>query len=382
MEKICDEKKCTGCKTCVNVCPKQAIELYENEYGVLLPVVDEEKCINCGICQRSCQANEIDSLNYPQKCYAVWSKNKEDRALCSSGGLSTGFGRKVIQDGGVVFGAAYCKDFCLEICKAENEEQLKDFRGSKYVQCDTAGSYQCVKDCLEEGRKVLYVATPCQVMGLRKYLKKEYKNLILVDIICHGVPPFRHLKEHVKYLCKNKSITKVTFRGEHDFKLTVYDKDRILYCRDKIADTYFTAFLDGLNYRENCYSCQFARIDRGSDITIGDFWGLKREDLKQLYNGRISVALVNTEKGADFFDSVKESFYYEERTVQEAMEGNEQLHNPTRRHPNRDKFLETYRNEGLEQAYRAAGVTQKIKTGKWKSNICIRILKKFKKIII
>lgn len=356
MEKICDYTKCTACRACEHICPKNAIKLQENEYGFLLPVVDNSKCINCGLCQRICQVNNSEELRYPGKCYAVWTKNDNDRINCTSGGVSTGFGRSVIKDGGIVFGAAYNDNFELKIIDTECEQGLENFIGSKYVQCDTADSYKKVYEHLKNGKKVLYTGTPCQVMGLRKYLKKDYDNLVTVDIICHGVPPFRYLKDYVKYTCPDNHNAKVFFRGKNDYKLTIYNKDELVYSKERFKDKYFTAFANGLCFRDNCYTCSYARAERSSDITIGDFWGLNRNTLKQSYSGRISAVLINTEKGQSFFDKVSDNFFYEERTVEEAVQGNGQLQKPTRLHPKRDIFLKTYKKEGIIKAFNKAGI--------------------------
>lgn len=376
MEKICNYDACTGCRACVHVCPKQAITMKEDKFGVLLPAIDYEKCVNCGLCQKVCQVNTDNKTEKVKKCYAVWTKEKLDRELSSSGGLSTGFGRTIVRNGGIVFGAAYNDKFQLQISVAETEEEVSAFRGSKYVQSSTADSYPAVKKYLEQDKKVLFVGTPCQIMGLRNYLRKDYENLLLVDIICHGVPPFKHLEEHVRRLCPGKIISKVSFRGEHNFKLAVYQNDELLYCKNRFEDSYFTAFLEGLNYRESCYACQYAKEERCSDITIGDFWGLKREEMQQSYDGRISVALLNTDKGICFFESIKDNFYYEERPIVEAIEGNGQLQKPTRVHPKRKIFLEMYVQEGLEAAYRKAGIVKKVNKEKIKNTVMWKALRK------
>lgn len=341
----------------------------KDKYGFLYPVIAEEKCIDCNLCKRVCLANEALEGNKPQKCYAVWTRDESDKKCSSSGGVAAGLSRKMIQDGGIVFGAKYVDGFKLHITGASSMEEIKDFRGSKYVQCETADSYISVKKYLISGDKVIYFGTPCQIMGLRKFLQKDYDNLVLVDIICHGVPSFEHLKEYVNNILPEKEITKVTFRGENDFKFTAYEGDNIVFSQGAYDNLYYTAFLAGLNYRESCYACQFAKEERISDITIGDFWGIDRETLKEKYEGRISAVLINNKKGMEFFDEAKHSFHFEERTIMEAVNGNDQLRYPTRRHKKRDVFLDNY-NKGIVTAYEWAGVQKlilksKIKRKKW-----------------
>lgn len=386
MEKVCEFDKCTACRACVHACPKQAIKMVENEYGALLPQIDNSKCVDCGLCKKVCQAHELDTMNEPQKCYAVWTKDDEDRKICSSGGVSTGFARKVIKDGGIVFGTAYVDKLKLAITEASTEDEILKFRGSKYVQCDTDNSYPNVKKYLEAGKEVLYVGTPCQIMGLRKYLRKEYANLLTVDIICHGVPPFKMLKEHISLICPSQEVTRADFRGKYDFRLTVYNRNEKICSIDRFEDCYFTSFLDGLNYRENCYTCNLAQKERASDITIGDFWGLNRSTMKQKYTGRISTVLINTSKGAEFFESIKNHFWYEERLPRESIDGNDNLRQPTIRHEKRDIFLQTYLQRGLQEAYIQAGIAQKVKkvirSRKIKNMLWYRGIRKIKHLII
>lgn len=349
---ICNLAQCTGCQVCKWKCPKGAISMKENEYGVMLPEIDKTICVECGICRQVCQVNNMESCNIPQKCYAAWTKNPDDQENCSSGGIATGISREIIKRGGVVFGAAFTKDFQLVITETCDIDNLYKLRGSKYVQCDVSDSYLKVEMHLKSDREVLFIGTPCQIMGLRKFLGKDYDKLYLVDIVCHGVPPYKYLVEHITNLLPEHKVTHVTFRGKDNYKLVAYNNEQVLYTKERYKDIYYAAFYEGITFRENCYSCNYAHEKRGSDITVGDFWGINRSTMKNVYKGRISEILINTSKGEKLFKMVEGNFIYEERSVREAVEGNTQLRHPTLVNEMRKQFIIEYPELGFEEALR------------------------------
>ena len=362
---LCDTNKCTGCSACYAVCNFNAIVMLEDELGVLHPEIVEDKCKKCGLCEKVCPVIRKNDKLTPQKCYAAYTKNERDVKSVASGGLATAFGRAVLNEGGVVFGTCLGKE--ARFMCAETEEALENFKGSKYVYVFPDKIYREVKEKLDLGKLCLFVGTPCQVDGLKSFLRKEYENLITVDLICHGTPPFSYLKEHLSKV--KEPYEKVSFRGENNFSLTCYNKEgSVIYSMSHHLDEYFYSFLNALTYREACYSCQYARGERVSDITIGDFWGLASDALGG-YKGRKSVALINTEKGMSFFEKVNDDIVFEERNVKEAVSGNAQLRAPSKKPSNREVFAETYRHNGFDAAMKKAGVTQKIKMNKFKSRI-------------
>lgn len=228
---ICSENKCTGCAACVNICPRQCISLTENEYGELHPSVDETKCINCNLCAKTCPNNVPVVFNYPSHCYASWITDTDKRSLCASGGIGTIMAEYAIRHKhGVVFGTAYDDNFIPRVTYTETIEGLEAFKGSKYVQSIISpDTFKQVKDFLRNGRFVLYVGTPCQIAGLKTFLRKDYDNLITIDLICHGVCPTKYFKEEVDYLVNKHQIeglSDVRFRGNdgNNFALTLWDK--------------------------------------------------------------------------------------------------------------------------------------------------------------
>lgn len=323
---------CTGCGACSDSCHKGAIKMIANDgLGHLYPHIEKDKCINCGACEKSCPfvTNTI-VLNIPQKCYAAWVKDIEENKKSTSGGMGTLFAQRIIDSGGVVYG---CANIGIEFkhVRVDNHEALESLRGSKYVQSNLSGIYRNVRSDLKDGKQVLFIGTPCQVAGLRTFLKREYENLIAVDLICHGVPSVAMLQKHLSTKCRLKDITKISFR-EEGFKLKIYNGSTVIYQNDlwkeRYRDAYYTAFIKGYNYRGNCYSCKFANPKRCGDITIGDFWGLgKNEPFTATQpNAGISVVLTNTSKGQSFFESLADMLYVYKRPLEEAVAGNPQLH--------------------------------------------------------
>lgn len=347
---ICNQDQCTGCFACMNVCGKNAINIVEDTYGRTVPHIDEKKCVECNICRKICPVNNPVQLKEPEECYAIWTKNEEDKKSCASGGIATGIGRFFIRNHGVVFGAAFDDNLNLEMKMAETEEELIQFRGSKYVQCSTGYSYRQVKEKLAFGKDVLYVGTPCQIAGLNAFLQKPQPNLYTVDIICHGTPPLKYLKQYCVHKFPRHNISKVTFRGENDFQFCAFEGDKMIYKNPTYRDAYFHAFLNGVTYRENCYSCVYAERNRCSDLTIGDFWGINRHTLNNAYDGRISLLLQNTDKGKLLFEKVKDEFVFEIRDIGEAVKGNDQLQRPTTKHKVRKRFFENYKKHNVYAA--------------------------------
>ena len=358
---ICDYAQCTGCCACINICGKDAISMTVDQFGKSIPKINADKCVSCGACKKVCPVSCTVAKTMPQKAFAVWSYDSEDKRKSSSGGVAAVVGRKVISQGGVVFGCAAI-DGEVKHISAHTKDEAEVFRGSKYVQSYAGLIYREVKSCLKENKKVLFVGTPCQVAALYSYLEKEYDNLYTIDLICHGTPPIKYLEEHIKDAIGEKKWSSVSFRGQYDWKLTVFDKNKILYQRDRHSDLYFRAFLDAVTYRENCYQCSYACPERCGDMTIGDFWGLDKSALDTPYDGNISLVLTNTTHGIHMISQCESDFYIQERPLEEAM--NEQQWNllhPSVAPKDRKIFLEMYPQVGFDKAVEYTKIGKKVK---------------------
>ena len=273
--------------------------------GFLYPNVDQSICIECGACERVCPfpASEHD-LNSPHTAYAAWLKDKEICSASSSGGAAYAIGSRVLEKGGIVYGCA-ANGVDIRHIRVENIEDLKKLQGSKYVQSDVRGLFSEVRQDLKKGRPVVFIGTPCQVAGLKKFIKNIPDNLLLVDLICHGTPSQQMLREHIANVVPDNHIDNISFReGDSQFILSLSQRKEKIWRADvwsePLKDMYYRAFMDGISYRPSCHVCTFARAERVSDITIGDFWGLGEIDSSgnKAHSG-ISLILPATAKGLE-----------------------------------------------------------------------------------
>lgn len=357
MNRVCDRDKCTGCWACVNACPKQCISMKEGELRHLYPEVEQSLCVDCGLCQKVCPAVNPQEKNTPQIVYACWTKDEEECKSSTSGGMGATFARHIIQGGGVVYGCACMDDVNVRHIRVDKEEDLVLLKGSKYVQSSIRDCYCCVKEDLQKtDRKVLFVGTPCQIAGLRGFLRRDYDNLYLVDLICHGVPSVGYLREHLKNVTARTKYDAVRFReGRDRYCLSVMVEGEKIYSSDvwesRYEDVYYNAFIDGYTYRESCHACAYAEKNRVSDITIGDFWGL-HDDIPVKHENGINCMLVNTSKGNALVEAVKESVHLYRRELSEAVNGNDQLRAPKGYNLRIRMFLKLQRRYGITKAYR------------------------------
>lgn len=375
MINLCDNvENCSGCGVCEIVCPFNAISLREDKLARIIPLIDENKCRNCGLCEDKCHAIDFPQLYYPQACYAAIVSDEQIYSTTSSGGMGTVFAEEMLNKVGIVYGAAFVAPTHVRHVRVKNIEEMDRLKGSKYVFSNTNGIFKNVLQDLESANRVLFIGTPCQISALKKYLGKDYDNLITVDLICHGTPPEKYFSEHISSMVKNRKITDVSFRKK-TWHLCIESDQDILYKRASDEDTYFTAFLKGVIFRENCYSCRYAQIERCADITIGDFWGLGETRLPSKAK---SIVLVNTNKGMNFWNEVSPRLDYEKRTIEEGKKGNSQLNMPSIKPNERFVFEKTYdfyRNEGFEKAMKVVGITKKCEVNRRKRKVSEMISK-------
>lgn len=325
---ICSRESCTGCGLCLFVCKHNAISLRIDKYGFYYPVVEKEKCVNCGLCKKKCPStNQVVKLEgkLPLEAYACYNLNNEERKRSSSGGLGYLMAQSIIKRGGVVYGCAFTVPNQIQHIRCTNEKDIQRLRGSKYVQSNTANVYPDVEKDLIAGTKVLFIGTPCQVAGIRIAFAK-YENLYTVDLICHGVPSMQFLLDTLPNTCIQ--VYDMKFRNGNKFHFSLHAQNNgVIFERNLSDDIFMKGFFNGTTYRINCYTCLYAQHKRISDITIGDFWGCKSTEMNNVNHG-ISLALINTEKGNSLFEECQAKMKAEQRPIEEAFAGNEQLNHP------------------------------------------------------
>lgn len=332
MIQIKDKSFCSGCNACAEICPKHCIELVTDSKGFLYPKINSSECIECGACERVCPFQKGNvALHAPIKAFAAWNKDKEKHVSSSSGGAAYVLSEYIIRSGGVVYG---CTSDSMRIrhIRVDSLSDLSKLQGSKYVQSDVRGLFGRVKADLKADIPVLFIGTPCQVAGLKNYIKRIPEHLYLVDLICHGVPSQQMLNEHIRHVCKKHSISQIFFRKGNDIVVSLAGDNftyEVSVWTEPYKDMYIKGFIDGMMYRPSCYRCIFACSQRISDITIGDFWGLQNmERLPKQAEDGISVLLPSTDKGLDLISAVTSRLFLDERKVSEAINGNDQLRNP------------------------------------------------------
>lgn len=345
MNSICTSFNCTGCSACKSVCAHKAISMTQTGEGFLYPYVDENLCVDCGLCQKVCPANsEMTKDCRVLRTYLCWDKNEKSRLNSSSGGLFSVIARHVINQGGVVCGAAYDQEMYLRHIIVDKIDDLPLLQGSKYIQSDVQDCFHQISDLLKEGRKVYFVGTPCQVAGLRSLLKKDYQNLITSDLICHGVPSIGLFQNQIKALEKKFSSKIIDFRfrskkrfGQgYDCEILLNAGDVKFLCSELVP--YFYGFWNNLTLRESCYQCKYASTHRVSDITLGDFWLVKKVFPDVRTSKGTSLILINTEKGQQTFDTIKQNIFFRETSLESGVLGQGQLQSPVKRPEMRNAY--------------------------------------------
>lgn len=356
-----DKDKCCGCEACLNACPVQAISMIDDKYGYEYPQIDYGKCIKCGLCQRVCQYKNNIKKSKTVSTYAAGAKNDEIIMSTASGGLFSTIAIKFIKDGGIVYGASMYDsegNISPQHIRAENLEELKLLRGSKYVQSSIGDVFSKVKNDLDAGNKVLFSGTPCQVAGLKLFLRKDYEALSTIDIICHGVPSKRMFLDFIDYQGRkmNGKISKFVFRdkskGQGQTARIILEKKakKIDYIVNGKLLSYFGLFLKQETYRDSCYKCIHTSSERNGDITLGDYWGIYIEHGDEVQKANlsntkgISCVLVNTDKGQELIQGVLDDINLLESNFDSVCRHNDQLRKPSVHSSLRSQILDIYCN--------------------------------------
>ena len=354
---ILKENLCTGCGACFNICPFDAIKMEYNNEGFLYPIIDKEKCTNCGKCLNACPSIEFKLANEKASVSYAMMANDKIREKSSSGGIFTLLAESIINEGGYVVGASFSDDFkSVKHVIVNSLEELEKLKKSKYLQSDTNTTYKETKALLENNKIVLYTGTPCQIAGLKNYLKKDYENLYTLDIVCHGTPSPKAWEKYLDEICKGKSVIDADFRnkkcawgtGSLLLVLLLSDNSTIEEYSDK--NIYYKAFLQNLILRKSCATCNYTNITRPGDLTLGDFWGIQSYSKKFADRKGTSLILINNKKGQNLINKIKKDLKLNEQVpIKYATDGNPVLRIPCTTHPEREKFFKDFNNKSFSQ---------------------------------
>lgn len=362
-----DPGECCGCGACSCACPHHAISMQEDALGFVFPAIDGDECIRCELCVEACAFREDPAPNELQEVYVAASAITDIRRS-ASGGIFAALAERTLASGGIVAGAAL--DFVEgeavpRLVCIDDAADLNRVLCSKYVQCDRdIGVYARILDYLKQGRALTFGGTPCQVAALRTFVKGYDERLLLVDVVCHGVPNSRFFNDYLRVRARGlgAAITRYSFRDKQ-FGWSFIG--RIDYERDGEAlsspingmrESYYRLFLEAKTYRESCYRCPYASELRPGDLSIGDFWGVRGQH-PELFDRKdavfddelgVSSIIVNSAKGKRYLEEHADDFHLWLSTYEKASANNKQLKQPVERTPDRDAIMRAYRDGGYE----------------------------------
>ena len=358
---ISEKRDCCGCAACIQICPNQCISFKEDKHGFRYPEVNSSKCLDCKLCEKVCPVLNQRSPKAPIAVFAGINSDDEIRSKSSSGGVFTSLAEYVIKSGGVVFGAGFDCDWEVEHIYIETENDLHKLRGSKYLQSRIGNTFIKTREFLNQGRTVLFSGTSCQIAGLKRYLRKEYINLITVDVVCHGVPSPLVWREYLNFLLqRHESVLKediktISFRDKvtgwknYSITMTAFD-DNVMFHETHNKNLVMRLFLANLSLRPSCFKCPAKQGKSHSDITLADYWGIERFHPEIDDDKGTSMLLVNTDKGMQYLRNL--SLVLHETSYSEALHGNPSIVESASENKHYNQFWRAFEIKGITVADR------------------------------
>ncbi len=345
------EKDCCGCEACFNRCPVHAIEMRTDIDGFWYPKINDDLCIGCNQCREVCPVNHKKNKAQTIKTIAGVIKDKNQYYASSSGGIFTALALQMLGNNGYVCGAAYNAEYTAEhVCSNENRI-IKRIQGTKYIQSRINENYRTIEDLLKKGESVLFSGTPCQVAGLKCYLKTDYENLVCVDLICHGVPSPKIWKKYLQELQNEENISSINFREKsrniNESFFVINYKDGTHIKEKKAENLYMKGFIGNYFLRESCFNCHFKGDHRYSDITIGDFWGAKEFYPKDFPDANVSSIVIHSDKGLRYMKSISSSLTVKEIRQEEIKLWNDCFDHSVNINKKREEFLMRAESESI-----------------------------------
>ena len=352
MPNLAGRKECVGCTACVNMCKTKCIEMKTDANGFDYPeVVHPLNCVECGMCEKVCPVlkEKVAVKEFPV-AYAALSQDESVRMESSSGGLFTELAKRIIFQNGVVYGASYDEQFSVCHCCVDNANDLYRLRGAKYAESSLGIIFQEILKRLQQGQLVLFTGTPCQVAGLKSFVRKDYDNLFCIDFVCHGVPSPVVWQSYIEYRAKedcngelpcninlrSKNIGWSNYQYSNVFE---YENGK-KYSTLSSQSLFMKLFVGDYISRPSCENCKFKGYSRASDITLGDFWGIWDIDPEMDDNKGTSVVLIQSEKGKRLWEEIKGKIKYKQVTLEQASQYNPSMLVASKAKQNREDVLE------------------------------------------
>lgn len=374
-----EKSKCCGCGACASVCPKKSIEMKSDEEGFRYPVIDAVSCINCGLCERVCLFEKKKEISVGGAVVGAKALDESIRRESSSGGIFSVIAQHILAEGGSVFGATMSSD-CKSVrhIMIESEQDLWKLRGSKYLQSDINDSYFIAREKLLAGRKVVFSGTPCQVAGLKAFLRREYDNLLTVEVICHGVPSPLLWNKYILYKegTSEGKIVSVNFRAKNrgwkNFGLVEKQSDGKTVFSDLNKNTYLRFFLNNFCLRPSCFECTTRCV---ADIILGDFWGIDELIPDKDDDKGTSLVVLNSEKGTSFWKLLNNEIESFPVRFEDAIKYNPAMISSASPSAYRDEFFVDLKNSSFEEVKRKYEKIIKRKQSKIKTQEAVYYLK-------
>lgn len=358
MIKTNNKSLCSGCGICSLVCPSQCIRFHEDEIGARYPDIDAGKCINCGRCEQVCPIQrEFDNTRIGISAYAAYAADMDIRYRGASGGMFETLAGWIIQEGGSVFASRFDENLKLKCFEAETLQQVQSLTKSKYLQSDCTSAFPIIRQRINEGKKVLFCATPCLVRALKNYLGKsaDNANVYLVDFFCHGVPPQSLFDKCRDYTEKKQGIkildyqfrTKIPGGSTPHYYTIKYRKNGAEKLKTGLylKDPFYLGFQKYLTLRDSCYDCPYGKGDHSGDLTIGDFHNIDKYIRGINRFDGVSTAIVNTERGKQLWSMVSGHLHFHEMDLKKLHNDKEVYPGGTVKPARRDEFMDDLRSK-------------------------------------
>jgi coenzyme F420-reducing hydrogenase beta subunit len=342
------KEDCCGCHACVSICPAKCIQMQSDAEGFLYPVVDESLCTECGLCESVCPVLNPPVQEGESVAFAAWNRDEAVREDSSSGGVFNALMQRTFEKNGVVFGAAFDDSMTLCHQAAHNEAEGRVLRGSKYLQSVIGDAYLEARKYLKQGRQVLFSGTPCQIAGLYAFLGKEYDNLLTCDVVCHGVPSPKVFSAYRKEMERRHDarIRRIAFRrknfGWKLYSISLSFDNDMEYSRVLTKDPFMIGFIRNTYLRPSCHACQFSRIPRVADISLGDFWGVQNHHPEWNDDKGLSLVIIQTDKGKKAFENCLKKMIVYEADLDVAIQSNPCISGSVAPGKDRDSFFKDF----------------------------------------